>query len=427
MPAERHQPRSLIASAGFLVCLSAAGPAAAAEPPPLEGAAALRPFFAALAQLDRKRTRQAVRILQVGDSHTANDAFSGQMRERLQTRFGAAGRGWLPAGIPFAYFRPALVTVEETGWRHLKPGADAAGVPLGLDAVAAEAVGPEARMVLTSAEPEGFDRVAVALVARPGGTPLALRLDNAPPRPISTVAPRPAWRRIEILLPPRTKAHRVELSAPRAAGQLVLGWAVERRGAGIIYENHGSIGATAALLEKLDPATVASELADRRPALLVVAFGTNEGFDDRLDLARYTARFRAEIAQLAHAARGTAVLVLGPPDGNRLPPGCPHQGTIQAACGSREGDCAWAEPRNLAAVRDIQRRAAQRHGWAFWDWSAAMGGRCGIDRWLGRDPPLAMPDHVHLSRAGYAGTADMLFSALMREYDTWRRGRMVAR
>jgi len=100
MPAERQQPRSLIAGAALLVCLSAAASAGAAEAPAIEGAAALRPFFTALAQLDMKRTRQAVRILQIGDSHTANDAFSGRMRERLQSRFGAAGLGWLPAGIP---------------------------------------------------------------------------------------------------------------------------------------------------------------------------------------------------------------------------------------------------------------------------------------------------------------------------------------
>ena len=176
-------------------------------------------------------------------------------------------------------------------------------------------------MVLSSSETEGFDRVAVALVARPGGAPLALRLDGGPPRPISTVASQPARRRVEVMLPARARAHRVELSAPRAAGQQILGWAVERRGPGIIYENHGSIGATAALIEKLDRATVASELAERRPALLVVAFGTNEGFDESLDLARYAARFRAAVGELARVARGAAILVLGPPDGNRLPPG----------------------------------------------------------------------------------------------------------
>ena len=427
MSAERRSPRVPILVVGLLLCRLGIAPAGAAEAPPLEGAAALRPFFAALAQLDLKRSRQPVRIIQIGDSHTANDSFSGRLRERLQARFGAAGRGWLPAGIPFAYYRPALVAVEETGWRHLKPGADTAGVPFGLDGVVAEVVDTGARMVLTSTEPEGFDRITISVVARSGGAPLMLHLGDGKPRAISTASPHPAWRRVEVLLPAKAKAHKVELSAPRAAGQQVLGWAVERRVPGVIYENHGAIGATAALLEKLDPAAVASELAERRPALLVVAFGTNEGFDDSLDLGRYAVRFRAALAELANATRGAPVLVLGPPDGNRRAPACAGQGAAPAACGNRENTCAWVEPRNLAAVRDIQRRAAQRHGWAFWDWSAAMGGRCGIDRWLGQEPPLAMPDHVHLNQAGYAVTADALFSALMREYDTWRHGRVASR
>jgi hypothetical protein len=377
MSAERPPPRLPIVAAVLLLGLLASPPAAA-EPPPLEGAAALRPFFAALAQLDLKRTRQPVRILQIGDSHTANDSFSGRLRERLQARFGGAGRGWLPAGVPFAYYRPGLVMVEETGWRHLKPGADA-GVPLGLDGVVAEAVEPGARMFLTSSEAEGFDRVAVTVMARPGGVPLALHFGDGKPRAISTASPHPALRRIEVLLPARAKAHKVELSAPRAAGQQVLGWAVERRVPGIIYENHGSIGATVALIEKLDPAAIASELAERRPVLLVVAFGTNEGFNDTLDLARYAARFRAVVTELGHAARGAAVLILGPPDGNRLPQGCAKDAAIR--CGSREGACAWSEPRNLAAVRDIQRRAARRHGWAFWTgrrrWAAAAASIAG--------------------------------------------------
>ena len=40
-------------------------------------------------------------ILQIGDSHTANDSFSGRMRELFQARFGDAGRGVLPPGVPY--------------------------------------------------------------------------------------------------------------------------------------------------------------------------------------------------------------------------------------------------------------------------------------------------------------------------------------
>ena len=113
-------------------------PSASLAPPQLlSSPAALAPFFASLAALDDKEARAPVRILQIGDSHTANDSLSGRMRERLQGRFGAAGRGWLPAGIPFKYYRPHLVEVHETGWQHVKP-TDPAGVAVGLDAIAAE-------------------------------------------------------------------------------------------------------------------------------------------------------------------------------------------------------------------------------------------------------------------------------------------------
>jgi hypothetical protein len=112
---------------------------------------ALRPFFAALDGM----AAQPLRVLQIGDSHTANDAFSGRMRDRLQERFGAAGRGWLPAGVPFKYYRPHLVSVSESGWQHVKPN-DHAGIALGLDASAAESQPPEASMMIESAEPAGW-------------------------------------------------------------------------------------------------------------------------------------------------------------------------------------------------------------------------------------------------------------------------------
>jgi lysophospholipase L1-like esterase len=35
-------------------------------------------------------------------------------------------------------------------------------------------------------------------------------------------------------------------------------------------------------------------------------------------------------------------------------------------------------------------------------------------------PPLAMPDHVHLSTPGYQAMADLLFGDLMRAYETWK-------
>src|SRR5690606_16177218 len=135
-----------------------------------------------------------------------------------------------------------------------------------------------------------------------------------------------------------------------------------------------------------------------------------------------------------------AILVVGPPDGNRLPRGCRDDGVpdrtfpcapLNAAETANYAErfgaadpppqsCRWHPPPNLQTVRDVQRQAAAANGWFFWDWSRVMGGSCGIHRWAEASPPLAYPDHVHLQTAGYAASADALFQELMAYYATWR-------
>jgi lysophospholipase L1-like esterase len=386
-------------------------------PPPapaarLSSPETLTPFFTALAALDGKATRQPVRILQIGDSHTANDSFSGRMRERLQARFGESGRGWLPAGIPFKYYRPHSVSVSESGWQHVKPN-DHAAVALGLDAIAAISQPPDASMTIESTEPAGFDRFAVEFLTRPDGPAFTVAVDDGTPLRVSTAESIAAVKDFD--LPLDRVGHRVELRTVGRQPVVLLGWSAERRVPGVIYENHGTIGATVGLLGQETPEAVSFELRDRRPALLIVAFGTNEGFEDGLDLDRYAARFRDNVETLRHAAGGVPVLLLGTPDGNRVGHGC-----TATQCREEGDDCSWHEPAKLAPVRDLQRRVASQQGWAYWDWFDAMGGRCSIDRMTQAAPPRAMPDHVHLSTPGYQAMADLLFDDLMRDYEIWK-------
>jgi lysophospholipase L1-like esterase len=388
-------------------------PPALPAPAHLSSSEALAPFFAALAALDGETARTPVRVLQIGDSHTANDSLSGRLRDRLQARFGAAGRGWLPAGIPFKYYRPHLVSVAESGWQHVKPS-DHAGVALGLDASAAISQPPDSVMTVEGTEPLGFDRFAVEFLTQPDGAAFTVAIDGGEPQSVSTAAPATAIKRFELALD--HPARRAELRASERPPVVLLGWGVERRTAGIIYENHGMIGATVGLLDQMTPEAVAFELDTRRPALLIVAFGTNEGFDNDLDADRYTSRFRGAVEGLRQRGHGVPVLILGTPDGNRADRGCQPD-----PCGAGpETPCAWRAPPKLAMVRDIQRRVAAQQGWAYWDWFGAMGGACSIDRMTGANPPLAMPDHVHLSTPGYQAMADLLFADLMRGYEIWK-------
>lgn len=411
-----------VSSAGLVLllqaCLGAAAPAPPSPPPEtrLSSPETLRPFFAALADHPSGRQgRGPLRIIQIGDSHSANDSFSGRLRQRFQDRFGAAGRGWLPAGVPYKYFRPQLVKVSEEGWRHLKPSDDA-GVALGLDAVVAESQPQphDSTMTIESTEPGGFDRFGVEYLTRPGGSAFTVQVDGAAPIRVSTAAAQTAVKRFD--LPLERPALRVELRAAGRPPVDLLGWSVERRGPGVIYENHGTIGAKVDVLGQITPQAAEFELNDRQPALIVVAFGTNEGFADGLDLDRYAARFQGAVASLQRQAPDAAILVLGPPDGNRHAQSC----APVAACRPNGDECSWQEPPRLAEVRSLQRRIAQRQGWTYWDWFMAMGGACSIDRMIAAEPPLAMPDHVHLSKSGYEAMADVLFADLMGEFERWQ-------
>ena len=191
-----------VVAVGFTLLLQACVATRETTAPPLAPAQrlsspeALAPFYARLAALDARQARQPVRILQIGDSHTANDSLSGRLRDRFQARFGPSGRGWLPAGIPYKYYRPHLVTVSESGWKHLKPS-DHAGIALGLDASAAESQPPGAVMTIESTDPAGFDRFAVEFLARPEGAAFTVAIDGGTPVRVSTAAAAPAIKRFE--------------------------------------------------------------------------------------------------------------------------------------------------------------------------------------------------------------------------------------
>ncbi len=353
---------------------------------------ALGPFYRALRQAESGRGRVAV--VQVGDSHTANDAFSGRMRELLQGRFGDGGRGMLPPGIPHAYYRPARVSVTSEGWRIVR----GAG-PVGLAGLRQRAEGP-ATMTL-QAEPGELQRVIVEVLAQPGGGTVDIATADGRRVSASTAARVGAVR----IAAPAGAGGWVEVSARGDGPVDLLGWTAEKAGAGATWSNLGTVGATMELTQRWDAGVLAAEGAALSPALVVLAFGTNEGFKDSTDLAAYPALARAAIRRLRAMAPGASIVVAGPPGGVRAGAGVP--------CGEGRS----AVPANLPRVRAMLREAARAEGAFFWDWAEAMGGDCAIIGWARTEPPMAARDHVHLLVPGARRTAEALFEVLMQGYD----------
>lgn len=403
-------------------------------------AASLAPFFADLYALELGATARPVVIIQLGDSHTAGDHFSGRLRALFQQQFGAAGRGVLPPGEPFPFFRPTLVEVEQSeGWVSLASFPGPTGGLFGHSGHRLVGGDPGDTLVLRSTEEAGFSRIVLGVVLQPSGGTFALSVDGAEFHRQSTAGEQVRAGQLEMPVPPGSR--QLTLTAVGDGPVELLFWGVERPGPGVILDSHGVVGASIGIIESWDTGTVRWGLGQRDPSLVILAYGTNEAFHGDLDLGAYAARVDRQLDLVEQAVPDAAILVIGPPDANRLPRGCwgdslreialdfpcapltaPERADYARLFGDRASEpvCRWHPPPALAPVREILRQAAMAHGHLFWDWSTAMEGACGTHRWAAADPPLAFFDHVHLQPEGYALSADQLFAYLMGHYTRFR-------
>jgi lysophospholipase L1-like esterase len=411
-------------------------------------AGALDPWFQKLDRL-KAGVARPVHVLQIGDSHSAGDSITGAWRDLLQARYGAGGRGVLPPGRPYDGYltRGAQVTMSP-GWSITSDfGAawSSSGPPLGLSAFSLTAQTDGASMSVQADPAEAFDRFTVCAIARPGSANLLLRAGAESLRfDLSSVTERPDCRTLA-LAAPTTGA---DLTVQGSGRVTVTSWATFRSGRGIAVSNLGVVGSQLVHFARTDDTVLTEELRAYRPDLIVVAFGTNEGFSPRFNAFEYEVTLRTQIGRLRRLAGNVPILLLGAPDAlsRREAMRGNSGGEVSANCGTAAAPVQSPPPNVIASimdrlresvgrpqavpepaaqtpappratatgtsrgplfppaalkgVRDVQRRIAAQLNVAFWDWEAAMGGRCSADAWVHAEPPLMRGDYVHYTNAG---------------------------
>jgi hypothetical protein len=389
---------------------------------------------------------QRVTIVQIGDSHTQGGHFPGRLRALFQARFGNGGRGMLPPGSPYDFWRPYQVEARQTGkWEVFSSNKkDHAPLPYGLSGFVVRSGDPEAALLLQAGEQGGpFAVVEVGYYKKPDGGTFNLTVDG---RHIGTVDTRDGryamGRRTFILKMPGT---RVELRPGGDGSVDIADWSVYGGLRGVVLASFGFSGAQVGIMERWDWGNVSAQLAALDPALIVLAFGTNEGYAPRKKLTDYDDRLEERILALRRTAPNASIVLVSGPDANHIPKYCHGNGkaggddddgkahasgadrkTCRPLSREEEADydamlarsdralCRWHTPGSYEIVRKAQREVAQRTGALFWDWFAYQGGRCGAFKW--EQAGLVYPDRVHMRREGYWRSADQLFATLMRGY-----------
>ena len=420
--------------------VAAAAPALAdTGPSELVGAQALKPFFQALHDLKDGRRNTPVEILQIGDSHTAGDFISSAVRARLQAKFGEAGRGAMPPGVPFKFYGPRQVDVTQSdGWRMepsfpITPGQHPV---FGLSGWRLVSEKPGAKVSL-SADPEAlFDRIRLCAIVEPGAGDLVVVAGDSVNRFALADGP-PGPRCATIALAQPEKSFSITAEGPPVT---LLSFGTWRWRAGVSVSNLGVIGTELFDFAARDDAALKVELKEYDPALILLAYGTNEGSHKALDPVAYEQLMRAQIRRLKRLAPGAAILVMGPPDSNTTRPDIPEDGVhdLNFACAPLTPEeladypqrvaakdpalARWYPAPNLKPVREAQRRAAAAEGVAFWDWEARLGGPCTAHRFSRPGVGLVRGDHVHFTNDGGDKVGGLLTDDLMAAYASMQGG-----
>jgi lysophospholipase L1-like esterase len=353
----------------------------------LDGAGALVPFFE---QLAHPPESMSLHILQYGDSHTASDDWANQMRQDFQAKFGAGGPGYTLPGHPFlGYRRFDSKGNNSRGWYT---GGIVTRKDDGVDGLGGISLTSQSAGETMTLNVE-CEQLELHYLRQPGGGQLEFLVDGTPTETIDTEGESGPGVYGYRASPGQ---HQYMLRTLNSAPVRVFGWVAQNQ-AGVTYETLGINGAQANLMLEWNPAILGPELMSRDPALIVLAYGTNEALSAKWTAEEYRAALTEIIQRLRAAVPVASILLIGPPDceyrtrGRRLP--FPH----------------------LDQVIEIQRDVAQANGCAFWDWRAAMGGPGSVRQWV--QAGLGQGDYTHLTGAGYRMAGGMLFDELMTQYN----------
>ncbi len=428
---------------------------------------ALRAFFQQLQQREDEPGNGTVRIMQWGDSHTAADMFTGELRARMQARFGDGGVGFTYAGHPFAGYRILGSGRGESGsWHTLGTHFTELGDRLlGLGGVAIESY--------RTGDVASLDApcltFAVQYLRQPGGGGLQVSDNGQVVANLSTteahavtasgqdaqgtdqaIADQSTQQDEAAIENPSAAAAEAaqDQAAPTGTGNATAGsggtfryncqagshhFTFTTQGGGpvrllgtvslqpgITWEAMGINGAEAPLLLRWNQPLFKEYLAAAQPALIVLAYGTNEA------AARWTGEdYRqtfTRLIQMLHATSpASSILVLGP--GDRAI-GSTYYTTSYSTVGRgrrarrvlhRVAHRVYTPYRGTDRILNAQRDVCSATSLcAFWDWRARQGGFGSVNRWVSAG--YAQPDHTHLTGTGYRALADALTADLLSAY-----------
>lgn len=362
---------------------------------------ALHRFSQAMAQLEKGERAESVRVLWFGDSHTAADYLPNSVRKTFARRVALGGPGYIGLGV--SGYRHGMAKVWSEGNIELAPHPPARrsreddGV-FGLGGTRA-----------TLRDATAF--VSVKTPSEPPNTPMDLELTYRLPEGTDALHVNVGQQQFELTTGTAapiseglsqyrfaaTTGTSVEIRASRGRPQL-FGMSIETRQPGFVIDTLGINGARFGTLLSWKEEPLALLIAQRHPALFVIAYGTNEVFDPE-PVERHARKLELVVERLRASGRSADCLVVGPTDA---------------------GKGGQATRARATAIDAAERATAERMACAYFSPFELMAAEGGFESWARQDPPLAAADGIHLTARGYGRLGEALAQQMLAPIE-WGR------
>lgn len=403
------------------------------------GEGGLRAFFSALLQSSKS---QVVRISHFGDSQIEGDRLTSNLRTEFQGTFGGTGIGYIPLGDPAShvtidYYSSKNITkynvfnhAVPTGRYYGLSGAafmvrpsysysfdDTVHTEVATEEIASptDTTAPVKKAVQKKTVTEYFTEGKVEITIPPTVQYSKLSLlVQTPVQPVSfsvydndknksilnttltSAVSSEKQGNFVSSIPIPTQSRSLQLTFDVSESQFYYGLLLEGDN-GVQIDNYAIRGHSGGGLLKLNEKVIFELNNYLNPSLIIFQFGANTVPYHRTDaqIAILEQQYLDLFMKFKAMFPNTSFLIIGVGDM------------------AKKSDGTLASYPQIPKIRDAQKRAAQKAGFAFWDLYEAMGGKNAILSWSQKG--LAFHDG-HLSQKGSRVIAREIFNALMKEY-----------
>lgn len=359
-----------------------------------------------LIQLEKTK-KGRVNIVHIGDSHIQADIFSGSIRQKLQLKFGNAGRGLIfPYRVAKSNEPNSYKTVTNIVWDSKRNVFYDKPLPIGVSGFTVETKDSiaEINLMVKDQPGLGYSFTKFTLFHEKGsdnyditvcddlncerGTFRSIDKSNGPF--VSEIKFDKPIRQIYL----RNKV--ADTSTQHSTR--IYGMLLENDSAGVLYDMIGVNGAefrhyniSKYFFQQFNYLT---------PDLVIVSMGTNEAFYGGFDKELFYKNIDTLVSNIKSANPNTSILLTTPGDSFKK---------------SRKGRIKNPE---MKIAEEMIIKYSLEHHLAYWDLYEIMGGYGSMAKWYAAQ--LSAKDRVHFSGKGYQIQGDLLYRAFVESYEKYK-------